>query len=116
MTFTSKTPVNMTYTEMMELVVANVKDLLAKESLPCRNIETRHRSPMACRTIRIDKDKEGVRITINEYLLDMHIVPTGLPLCPQLFSRTAPECRETALDRLLIRLLIHVTKHEYLLG
>ena len=32
MTFTGKTPVNMTYTEMMELVVNKVKELLAKES------------------------------------------------------------------------------------
>ena len=32
MTFTGKTPVNMTYTEMMELVLTNVKDLLAKDS------------------------------------------------------------------------------------
>lgn len=32
MTFTGKTPVNMTYTELMELLLTNVKDLLAKES------------------------------------------------------------------------------------
>ena len=32
MTFTGKTPVDMTYTELMELILTNVKDLLAKES------------------------------------------------------------------------------------
>ena len=73
MTFTSKTPVNMTYTEMMELVVANVKDLLAKESLQPiikalgQNVDINAELDKALEKIKAQAEEEKPEMQITLY-------------------------------------------------
>ena len=73
MAFTGKTPVNMTYTEMMELVVANVKDLLAKESLQPiikalgQNVDINAELDKALEKIKAQAEEEKPEMQITLY-------------------------------------------------
>ncbi len=73
MTFTGKTPVNVTYTEMMELVVVNVKDLLAKESLQPiikalgQNVDINAELDKALEKIKTQAEEEKPEMQITLY-------------------------------------------------